>query len=208
MAAALCAEGAKVAVSSRSRENIEAAASEMGAAGSYVHDMSDLDGAPALLDGVEADLGPLAVLVTNTGGPPGGDPLEFTREQWQDAHRELMLGPMALIERALQGQRERGFGAMTSLSAARDIRGSGVDAHRSGIWHLPPIRGQVGRDGRDAKTTSGRIATAPREPLGSLDEPRMARDEVPAARLGRTRRLPRGGLWATTGELRDRGSWP
>ena len=50
-------------------------------------------------------------------GPPGGDPLEFTREQWQDAHRELMLGPMALIEAALPGMRERGFGRILNISS-------------------------------------------------------------------------------------------
>ena len=197
VAAALCAEGARVAVSSRSRENIEAAASEMGAAGSYVHDMSDLDGAPALLESVEADLGPLAVLVTNTGGPPGGDPLEFTREQWQDAHRELMLGPMALIERALPGMRERGFGRILNISssAAREpIPGLMLSsAHRSGMlatFHT--VAGKVAADGVTLNTIlPGRIATSRLEHLyGSLDDAeKVARDEVPAARLGQAEEI-------------------
>ena len=86
-----------MAVSSRTRERIEAAAEEIGAR-PYVHDSADLDAAPGLIDRVEADLGPIAVLVTNTGGPPGGEPLEFTREQWEAAYRELVLSPMELIE--------------------------------------------------------------------------------------------------------------
>ena len=65
----LAGEGARVAISSRSAERIEAAAAEIGAR-PYVHDSSDLDAAPALLERVEAELGPLEVLVTNTGGPP------------------------------------------------------------------------------------------------------------------------------------------
>ena len=192
VARALAAEGAQVAVSSRSQEKIDAAAGEVGAARAYVHDMADLDGAPALLDSIEDDLGPLAVLVTNTGGPSGGDPLEFTREQWQDAHRELMLGPMALIQRALPGMRERGFGRILNISssAAREpIPGLMLSsAHRSGMlatFHT--IAGKVAADGVTLNTIlPGRIATSRLEHLyGSIEEAeKVARDEVPAARLG------------------------
>ena len=197
IARALAAEGAQVAVSSRSQDKVEAAAAEIGAVRAYVHDMTDLDGAPALVQSVEADLGPLAVLVTNTGGPPGGDPLEFTREQWQDAHRELMLGPMALITAALPGMRERGFGRVVNVSssAAREpIPGLMLSsAHRSGMlatFHT--IAGKVAADGVTLNTIlPGRIATSRLEHLyGSLDEAeKVARDEVPAARLGRAEEI-------------------
>lgn len=197
VARALAAEGAQVAVSSRSQEKIDAAAGEVGAARAYVHDMTDLDGAPELVESVEGDLGPLAVLVTNTGGPPGGDPLEFTREQWQDAHRELMLGPIALIERALPGMRERGFGRIVNISssAAREpIPGLMLSsAHRSGMlatFHT--IAGKVAADGVTLNTIlPGRIATSRLEHLyGSIDEAeKVARDEVPAARLGQAEEI-------------------
>lgn len=192
VARTLGAEGAQVAVSSRSRENIEAAAAEIGAR-AYVHDMADLDGAPGLVEAVEADVGPLAVLVTNTGGPPGGDPLEFTREQWQDAHRELVLGPMALIESALPGMREHGFGRILNISstAAREpIPGLMLSsAHRSGMLAaFRTLSGKVAADGVTLNTIlPGRIATSRIETIyGSLDEAeKVAREEVPAARLGR-----------------------
>ena len=197
VARALAAEGAQVAVSSRSQEKIDAAAGEVGAARAYVHDMSDLDGAPELLDSVEGTLGPLAVLVTNTGGPPGGDPLEFTREQWQAAQRELMLGPIALIQGALPGMRERGFGRILNISssAAREpIPGLMLSsAHRAGMlatFHT--IAGKVAADGVTLNTIlPGRIATSRLEHLyGSLDEAeKVARDEVPAARLGQAEEI-------------------
>jgi 3-oxoacyl-[acyl-carrier protein] reductase len=201
IARALAAEGAQVAMSSRSRDSIEAAAGEIGAR-AYVHDMTDLDGAPALVESVEADLGPLAVLVTNTGGPPGGDPLEFTREQWQDAHRELMLGPMALITGALPGMRERGFGRIVNVSssAAREpIPGLMLSsAHRSGMLAtFRTVAGKVAADGVTLNTIlPGRIATSRLEHLyGSLDEAeKVARDEVPAGRLGRAEEI--GGVAA------------
>ncbi len=136
IAKALAAEGAKVAISSRSQERIEAAAAELGAT-PYVHDSADLDDAPGLVDRVEADLGPLAVLVTNTGGPPGGEPLGFTRDQWQDAYRDLVLAPMALIEHAVPGMRERGFGRILNVSSSairEPIQGLLLStAHRSAL---------------------------------------------------------------------------
>jgi 3-oxoacyl-[acyl-carrier protein] reductase len=196
VARSLANEGAQVAVSSRSRENIEAAASKIGAR-PYVHDMSDLDEVPALLQSIEGDLGPLAVLVTNTGGPPGGDPLEFTRDQWQDAHRELMLGPMALIEGALPGMRDRGFGRILNISssAAREpIPGLMLSsAHRAGMLAtFRTVAGKVAADGVTLNTIlPGRIATSRLEHIyGSLDEAeKVAREEVPAARLGRAEEI-------------------
>src|SRR2546423_9457791 len=118
IASALVAEGARVAIASRSRERIDAAAEEIGARG-FVHDSSDLDAVPALVDSVESELGPIDVLVANTGGPPAGpDPLGFTREQWEEAYRTLVLAPLALIEHAVPGMRERGFGRVVGVSSS------------------------------------------------------------------------------------------
>jgi len=191
IARALAAEGARVAMSSSTPERIEAAASEVGALG-LVHDTNDLDAVPALLDRVEQELGPIEVLVTNTGGPPGGDPLGFTREQWQDAQRELMLGPMALIERALPGMRQRGFGRILNISssAAREPIPNLMlsSAHRSGMLAtFKTIARAVAGDGVTLNTIlPGRIATDRLAQLhGSLEQAEeVARDEVPAGRLG------------------------
>jgi 3-oxoacyl-[acyl-carrier protein] reductase len=191
IARALAAEGAKVAISSSSPERIEQAAAEIGAL-PFVHDTTDLDNAAGLVDQVQRRLGPLDVLITNTGGPPGGDPLEFTREQWQEAHRELMLGPMALIERALPGMRERGFGRVVNVSssAAREPIPSLMlsSAHRSGMLAtFKTLARAVAADGVTLNTIlPGRIGTGRIAHLyGSIDAAEaVARQEVPAARLG------------------------
>jgi 3-oxoacyl-[acyl-carrier protein] reductase len=187
----LAAEGARVAVASRTRERIEAAAEEIGAR-PFVHDMADLDAAAALVDAVEQELGPVDVLVANTGGPPGGAPLEFTREQWQDAQRELMLGPMALIERVVPGMRERGFGRILNVSstAAREPIPNLMlsSAHRSGMLAtFRTLARELASDGITFNTIlPGRIATDRIANLfGSIDAAEeIARDQVPAARLG------------------------
>jgi 3-oxoacyl-[acyl-carrier protein] reductase len=192
IAEALVGERARVAVSSSSPERIEATAAEIGAR-PYVHDSRDLDAAGALVDRVEAELGPIEVLVTNTGGPPGGlDATGFTREQWQDAYTTLMLAPLALIERVLPGMRERGFGRIVSVSssAVREPAPNLMlsNTHRSGLLAgFKTLARQVAGDGVTLNTVMpGRIDTARlAELMGSSEAAReWAAGNVPAGRLG------------------------
>jgi 3-oxoacyl-[acyl-carrier protein] reductase len=191
-AAALVAEGARVAISSRSAERIEATAAEIGARG-FVHDSADLDAVPRLVETVEAELGPVDVLVANTGGPPPGpDPLGFTREQWKAAYRDLVLAPMALIECVVPGMRERGFGRIVSVgsSAVREpIPGLMLsNSHRAAlVGALKTLAREVARDGVTVNSVlPGRIATDRLVDMAGSREgaEEAARSAVPAGRLG------------------------
>ena len=187
----LAAEGARVAVSSRTKERIEAAASEIGAR-AYVHDMLDLDAAPELVRRVEEDLGPLDILVTNTGGPPGGDPLGFTREQWEQAHRELVVAPIELIELVVPGMRERGFGRVLNVASSTVLEPNPAlmlsNSHRPGIVAaFKTLARAFAGDGITFNSLlPGRIATDRLAHLyDSLEAAHeAARDEVAAGRLG------------------------
>jgi 3-oxoacyl-[acyl-carrier protein] reductase len=191
IAQALAAEGATVAVSSRSRERIDAAAGRLGAR-PYVFDSMDLEAAPGLIDTVEADLGPLSILVTNTGGPSGGDPLEFTRDQWEDAYRELVLSPLALIEHATPGMRERGFGRIVSVSSssAREPIPALLlsTAHRSALLAtFKLLAGRLAADGITLNTIlPGRFGTDRLLHLhGTMEAAEeAAQADVPIGRLG------------------------
>jgi 3-oxoacyl-[acyl-carrier protein] reductase len=191
IATELAAEGARVAVSSRTQEKIEAAAGEIGAR-AYVHDTLELDSAPDLIAAVERDLGPIDILVTNTGGPPGGDPLEFTREQWEAAHRELVVAPIEMIELVVPGMRERGFGRILSVSssAAREPIPSLLmsNSHRPGLLGaFKTLAQKLAGDGITLNTIlPGRIATDRISHLhGSIEKAQeVARQEIPAGRLG------------------------
>jgi 3-oxoacyl-[acyl-carrier protein] reductase len=188
VAAALADEGARVAISSRSRERIEAAASKLGAHG-FVHDAADTDGAATLVQAVEQELGPIDILVANSGGPPANpDALSFTREQWRAAYELLLLGQIALIEAVLPGMRTRGWGRVLSLSSSVVREPSPVlvlsAAHRAGLLAaLKTIARQVASDGVTVNTLlPGLIATDRTRELGA-DAPERVR-ELPARRLG------------------------
>ena len=192
IAAELVAEGAHVAVSSRSRERIEEAAQAIGAR-PFVFDSADVDGAPALVADVEAALGPIDILVPNTGGPPGGpDPLAFTREQWEAAYRTLVLTTMALVTAVVPGMRERGFGRVVNVVSTTVREPSPTlilsNAHRAAmITAFKTIARDVAADGVTLNSVlPGRIATQRIFDLdGSPEEAeRSAAQTVPAGRLG------------------------
>jgi 3-oxoacyl-[acyl-carrier protein] reductase len=197
IAEALAAEGANVAIASRSRERIEETAAEIGAE-PFGHDSDDVDGAPALVSAVEERIGPLDVLVTNTGGPPpNADALAFSREQWEQAYRHLVLSPMALIEAAVPGMRARGFGRILNVSstAVREPIGPLMlsNSHRAAtLAAFKTLARQLAGDGITLNTIlTGRIATDRlKQNYGSIEKAEAAaKEQVPAGRLGTVEEL-------------------
>src|SRR5262245_12135429 len=135
IASSLAREGARVAIASRSRDRLEDAAAAIdGEAVPFVADTLDLDRLRELPDEVASELGPVQILVTNTGGPPYGGSFDHGRDQWESAYRELVLAPRTLIEAVLPGMRERGWGRIVnvgSTSTREPIPGLALsNAHR------------------------------------------------------------------------------
>jgi 3-oxoacyl-[acyl-carrier protein] reductase len=196
IAEALAAEGARVALTSRSGERAEEVAAEIGARG-YAFDSGDLDAIPTLLAAVEADLGPIDVYIANTGGPPAGDPLSFTREQWQAAQRTLLIAPTTIIERTLPGMRERGFGrvvAIGSMAVREPIDALQLsNAHRPGlVAAFKVLARQAAGDGVTFNHVHpGQIATDRMiDTAGSLEAAQQrAKETIPTGRLGTVEEL-------------------
>ncbi len=179
IADALEAEGATVARASRSS--------------AYAFDSADLGSVGALVDAVEGDLGPIDVYVANTGGPPrNADPLAFTAEQWEEAHRTLVVAPMLILARIVPGMRSRGFGrvvAVSSSAALEPIAGLQLsNVNRPGL--LAGFKLLARENAAHGVTFNavlpGRIATDRLlSGYGSVEAAEeAARAEVPAGRLG------------------------
>ncbi|MBE2316741.1 SDR family oxidoreductase [Solirubrobacter sp. CPCC 204708] len=196
IAEGLAAEGVKVAVTSRATERAEQVAGELGGCG-YAFDSADLDAIPALLDAVKRDLGPIDIYVANTGGPPAGNPLEFTREQWEAAQRTLLLSPMTILARLVPGMADRGFGrvvAIGSMAVREPIDALQLsNAHRPGLVAAFKV---LARQHAAAGITfnhvhPGKIATDRMiDTAGSLEAASEdARKTIPAQRLGTVEEL-------------------
>ena len=193
IAASLAREGARVAMASRSRERVEEAAKDIeGDTAAFEADTSDLDWLAALPDEVASKLGPVEILVTNTGGPPLGGALDHEREVWEEAYRSLVLAPLVLADAVLPGMRERRWGRLVNVGSS-SVREpiphlTLSNANRmAAIGLFKTLATEVASDGITVNTVAtGRFATDRlAENWGSWEEmERHAAEGVPAGRLG------------------------
>jgi 3-oxoacyl-[acyl-carrier protein] reductase len=127
-ARALAARGARIALSSRGGEKLDAArralaatATEVIAVPADVREPVDLDEAVAE---VEETLGPIDILVANGGGPPTKRALELDDADWEAAFPLVFLFVPRLCRLVVPGMQRRGWGricAVNSVSARQPI---------------------------------------------------------------------------------------
>lgn len=193
IAAALAREGARVAISGRSAEALAAAAAEIeGEVRAFATDTGDLERIRTLPGEVAEALGPVEILVANTGGPPAGGALDNSLEEWEEAFRSLVLAPRVLIEAVLPGMRERGWGRIVNVSSS-SIREpipslTLSNANRlAALGLLETLADEVAGEGITVNTVAtGMFGTERLADLhGSLEQAEAAaRERVPAGRLG------------------------
>ena len=212
VAEVLVAEGARVVITSRDAQRIARVAADIGAVAGLAWDSADLDAAPDLIERVAEEVGPVDILVTNTGGPPANpDPLGATTEQWEQAHRTLVLAPMTLLKLVLPGMRERGWGRIVAIASTtvREPIAALIlsNAERSAqLAAYKTIAREVARNGVTINTLlTGSIATDRLASLaGSMESAEAgATANVPAARLGRPEEM----AWAAAFLASDRAAY-
>ncbi len=193
VAEVLAREGARVAVTSRSQgRGGETAATIEGDVTPFVADTTDLDRLAELPAEVEAALGPLDILVTNTGGPQPGTSLMHPLEDWELAYRSLVLAPRVLAGAIVPGMQERGWGRVVNVgssSTREPINGLNLsNAHRmAAVGFLKTLSREVAADGITVNTiATGRFATERlASNYGSIEAAAAAAQrDVPAGRLG------------------------
>ena len=186
-------EGARVAFASRSQEKLDAAAGQTDAeTATFAADTADLDRLAELPGEVEEALGPIDILVTNTGGPPLGGALDHELDEWNVAYRSLVLAPRVLAEAVVPGMRDRGWGRVVNVgssSTREPIPGLNLsNAHRmAAIGFFKTLASEVAGDGITVNTVAtGRFATERlASNAGSMEAAEeAARQQVPAGRLG------------------------
>jgi 3-oxoacyl-[acyl-carrier protein] reductase len=152
-ARALAAEGVRVAIGSRSRERIEAAAASIGGeALPLVADVSTERGGSEFVEAAQEALGGIDILVCNSGGPPPGDFAATPLDAYRDAVELNCLAHIAMCSVAVPPMREARWGrvlAITSLGVRQPIAGLILsNVARSGLTaFLRTLAREVAADG-------------------------------------------------------------
>jgi 3-oxoacyl-[acyl-carrier protein] reductase len=193
IAGALARDGARVAISSRSEESLRATAGEIeGDVQVFPADTGDLDRLRELPGEVAEALGPVDILVANTGGPPPGGALDNSLEEWEEAFRSLVLALRVLLDGVVPGMRERGWGRIVNVSSS-SIREpiphlTLSNANRlAALGLLETLADEVTADGITVNTVATGMFATERlaDAEGSLKgAEEAAKQRVPAKRLG------------------------
>src|SRR5271156_4586983 len=183
MAKALAAEGANVAVAGIGSTSIDGTVAELKAIGGkcigLIWDLSDLSVINASISKIESELGPVDILVNNTGGPPPASAAGQDPALWAAQFQSMVLSVIAITDRVLPGMKSQGWGRIltsTSSGVISPIPNLAIsNALRLSLvgWSKTLAR-EVGKDGITANiVVPGRIATGR---LQFLDETKAKRD--------------------------------
>ena len=188
----LVAEGAKVVLSGRSQETLDAAVAELGddAAVGVAADNADSSTPDRLIAAARDTFGGLDGALISVGGPPKGPVLRMSDEQWTTAFQSVFLGAVRL---ATAIGRELPHGGALALVLSSSVRAPLADMAisnglRPGLAMVAKqLADELGPSGvRVNGLLPGRVAT---ERVAELD---AASDDPAAARAAAIATIPLG----------------
>jgi 3-oxoacyl-[acyl-carrier protein] reductase len=175
----LAEEGAEVLLMSRSEYGLDEAATAIGPAASWVAaDIADPGAIATIAAAVDDNLGGLDGILVNAGGPPPGEVLDLTDEQWLGAYQTLIGGPVRLL-RALTPRMTDGGAILfvTSTSVRQPVTGLDTsNVLRPGVAAMAKVLArELGPAIRVNSLAPGRFDT---DRVRSLDEVRATAQGV------------------------------
>src|SRR6185295_4305630 len=124
---ALLAAGANVCICSRNEDNLRNAEASLSKDGpervfALAGDIADVGFLNQLVDRSKSRFGDIDILVNNSGGPPPGEALSLTEEQWLGAINGNLLSVIRLSSLVIPGMKSNGWGRIVNLTstAARE----------------------------------------------------------------------------------------
>jgi len=154
-AIALAKQGASIVLLARRRDRLEALvqSSDLANAPSTAIIVADLDtreGLDAQIEQTLDALGPIHILINNSGGPPAGPLLDATEEAFVTAFSRHVLASHRLVQMLLPGMSDAGYGRIINivstsvrepipnLGVSNTIRGAVASWAKSMSRELPP----------------------------------------------------------------------
>lgn len=141
----LAREGCRLIICSRDQARIDAAAAaiakETGAdVKALVADVSSASEARRLVDAAVSAYGGLEIVVHNAGGPPAGETLQMTDEQWQKAFEQNLLSFTRIVAAAAPEMKKAGYGRVLTIASSsikQPIPNLALsNALRAGVWGI------------------------------------------------------------------------
>lgn len=118
-ATALARAGAPVTIVGRTQASLSEAARDIAAAtGGDVDYVSADVTTEAGFDAIRAHLPDPDILINNTGGPPIGDVLDFSMDQWRTAVDSNMIAHLRLTQAVIGTMCDRKFGRIVNITSA------------------------------------------------------------------------------------------
>ncbi len=188
-AASFAAEGALVALCGRDEKHLKEAQKQAPGSIFFVCDLDQAGSGAQLVKDAVKKLGGIDILMTNTGGPPQGDFLKVSREDWVKGFERLWLSAVESIHEALPFMQSQKWGRIllsTSTAAKEPISGLTVSSSlRAGLLGLMKTLSQeVAKDGVTVNALlPGYTQTERLKELG-VSEEELVR-HIPARRLAR-----------------------
>ena len=114
-ARAFLAEGARVAIASRSHENLATARGRLGAVETFAADLTQPRVAADMVDAVERRVGPIDVLVNSAGAARRTNADDLTPEAWRAAMDAKYFTYIHVIDPLVKRMAARGRGAIVNV---------------------------------------------------------------------------------------------
>jgi 3-oxoacyl-[acyl-carrier protein] reductase len=200
VAEALSDEGASVAVAGRRGDLARTHAARMPSAIGVELDLTDVASRVDAIDQVVSELGPIDVLVLNSGGPPAGRASFLKPDEMMSTIDTLLMAQIDLVQAVLPTMREQGWGRILGIGS-RGVEQPIPNLAQSNIArsalaaYLKTLAGEVAQDGVTVNMIlPGRIASerAISLDIGQAEREGTTADEVrersqrtiPAGRYG------------------------
>jgi 3-oxoacyl-[acyl-carrier protein] reductase len=205
VAEALAGEGVAVAMLARGKEALDQAVAEMSARGHRAvgipADLADWPSVERAVNDARAQLGPIDILLNNSGGPPPSRVIGVAPEVWEAQFRAMVLSFFRLADLLLPDMRKRGWGRIINVaseSVVQPIPQIAISNTLRGavVGWAKTLAGEVARDGITINTMlpgafeTDRVlqiqrATSAQQGLSLEEISQRAARAIPVGRMGK-----------------------